>query len=314
MHAPATTLREGAPSLNITVQRPSTDSSQSLTVKLTNSHPNRVTMPSELTIPSGQLSVQFSVTAIDNEILELPTLVRIVAESTLPDLSSGAIELTVLDNDSQWHNYALPLDVDHDNNISPLDVITIINYLNSNQNPSLATVTAPNPRSYIDVDEDLFASPLDVIIVINYLNRRSNGEGESATEGTFAEEVNRSVLDSDQIEFWGPSGILVGRSSAFSYSASRYSYSYSKTPGSIQVDHLFSEAVTPLFGPFVNEIPILLFEYEYRFTQYDYEYEYEKNHRYELLATIMPDGPVLETTCFCRTKKIRPSRSDASSG
>ena len=82
----------------------------------------------------------------------------------------------------------------------------------------------------------------------------------------------------------------MGRSSAFSYSASRYSYSYSKTPGSIQVDHLFREAVTPLFGPFVNEIPILLFEYEYRFTEY--EYEYEKNHWYELLATIMPDGPM----------------------
>jgi hypothetical protein len=60
----------------------------------------------------------------------------------------------------------------------------------------------------------------------------------------------------------------VGRSSAFSYSASRYSYSYSKTPESIQVDQPFRETGTPGFGPFVNEIPILLFEYEY---------EYEKN-------------------------------------
>jgi hypothetical protein len=66
----------------------------------------------------------------------------------------------------------------------------------------------------------------------------------------------------------------VGRSSAFSYS---YSYSYSKTPESIQGDHLFREAVTPVFGPFVKEIPILLFEYEYRFAEYEYEYEYEKN-------------------------------------
>jgi hypothetical protein len=46
------------------------------------------------------------------------------------------------------------------------------------------------------------------------------------------------------------------------------------------------EAGTPVFGPFVNEIPILLFEYEYRFT----EYEYEKNQWYELPATKMPDG------------------------
>jgi hypothetical protein len=79
----------------------------------------------------------------------------------------------------------------------------------------------------------------------------------------------------------------VGRCSAFSYSASRYSYSYSKTPESIQVDHPFREAGTPVFGPLVNEIPILLFEYEYRFTEY--EYEYEKNQWYELPATIMPD-------------------------
>jgi hypothetical protein len=39
-------------------------------------------------------------------------------------------------------------------------------------------------------------------------------------------------------------------------------YSYSKTPESIQVDHLFREAVAPVFGPFVYEIPMLLFEYE----------------------------------------------------
>jgi hypothetical protein len=44
-----------------------------------------------------------------------------------------------------------------------------------------------------------------------------------------------------------------------------------------------------VFGLFVNQIPILLFEYEYRFTEY--EYEYEKNQWYELPATIMPDGP-----------------------
>ena len=81
----------------------------------------------------------------------------------------------------------------------------------------------------------------------------------------------------------------MGRSSAFSYSASRYSYSYSKTPESIQIDHLFRESVTTVFGPLVNEVPILLFEYEYRFTEY--EYEYEKNQWYESPATIMPDGP-----------------------
>jgi hypothetical protein len=67
------------------------------------------------------------------------------------------------------------------------------------------------------------------------------------------------------------------------------SCSYSKTPESIPCDQLFREAETSVFGLFVNQIPILLFEYEYRFT----EYEYEKNQWYELPATIMPDGPFL---------------------
>jgi len=61
-------------------------------------------------------------------------------------------------------------------------------------------------------------------------------------------------------------------------------------PESIQFDHPLREAGNPVFGYFVNEIPILLLEYEYRFTEY--EYEYEKNQWYELPATIMPDGPV----------------------
>jgi hypothetical protein len=90
-----------------------------------------------------------------------------------------------------------------------------------------------------------------------------------------------------EIEKVVPSGIFVGRCSAFSSSAAWYSYS--KTPESIQVDHLFRKVETSVFGLFVNQIRILLFEYEYRFTKY--EYEYQKNQWYELSATIMPDGP-----------------------
>ena len=59
----------------------------------------------------------------------------------------------------------------------------------------------------------------------------------------------------------------------------------------------------PVFGPFFNEIPTLPFEYEYRFTEY--ENEYEKYRRYELPATIIPDGPIFFASqplapCFYR--------------
>ena len=70
----------------------------------------------------------------------------------------------------------------------------------------------------------------------------------------------------------------MGEGSAFSYSASRYSYS--KTLESIQGDRFSKEAGTPVFGPHGNDIPLRPFEYEYRFTEY--EYEYEKNQWYEL--------------------------------
>ena len=42
-----------------------------------------------------------------------------------------------------------------------------------------------------------------------------------------------------------------------------------------QVDRLFKEPGTPVFGPNVNKIPIPSFEFEYRFTEYEYEYEDE---------------------------------------
>jgi hypothetical protein len=61
----------------------------------------------------------------------------------------------------------------------------------------------------------------------------------------------------------------VGRSAALSYSAKRYScsYSYSKALESIQGDPLLEEAGASIFRSFINEIPILSFEYEYPFTE-----------------------------------------------
>jgi hypothetical protein len=79
--------------------------------------------------------------------------------------------------------------------------------------------------------------------------------------------------------FFGPSGIFVGRCSR-SRTQLRGT-STSKTPDSIQVDHLFRKVETSVYDLFVNQIQILLFEYEY-----------EKNQWYELPATMMPDGPL----------------------
>ena len=92
--------------------------------------------------------------------------------------------LRLLDNDSKWHNYAMPLNVDGDEGISPLDVLAIVNYVNSNLSKDLFTATVPAPPIYIDTDDDQTVSPLDVLLVINFLNngRSGVGAGEGETE------------------------------------------------------------------------------------------------------------------------------------
>jgi hypothetical protein len=72
----------------------------------------------------------------------------------------------------------------------------------------------------------------------------------------------------------------------------------------MQGDRLFKEDGTSIFGPFVNDIPIRLFEYEYRFTEY--EYEYEKNQWYDLPATIMSDGSLFLAVVDDRRWQVPP--------
>ncbi len=80
------------------------------------------------------------------------------------------------------------------------------------------------------------------------------------------------------------------------------STSTSKTPDSIQVDHLFRKVETSVFSLFANQIPILLFKYEY-----------EKNQWYELPATMMPEGP-LPGRCSTNQALSKPSNTGQDCG
>jgi hypothetical protein len=102
-------------------------------------------------------------------------------------------DLRLQDNDSKWHNYASPLNVDGDQGISPLDVLAIVNYLNSNLSKDLFTATVTTPPTYIDTDDDQTVSPLDVLLVINFLNNKARGAGEG--------EANSLAVD------WSTTGV-----------------------------------------------------------------------------------------------------------
>lgn len=90
-------------------------------------------------------------------------------------------KIDVVSSLNTWHNYGNVHDVDGDGDVSPLDVLVLINSINRDgdrQLPARSTIQPP----YLDVDDNGELSLLDVLVVVNELNRSSifNAEGESA--------------------------------------------------------------------------------------------------------------------------------------
>ena len=67
-----------------------------------------------------------------------------------------------------YHNASMPLDVDNDLQITPLDALVVINRINDNAGEG--EDAASTPITFCDVNADGFVSPLDVLAVINELN------------------------------------------------------------------------------------------------------------------------------------------------
>jgi hypothetical protein len=161
-----------------TVFRTNADLSAALVVGLQSSDASSVSVPASIIIPAGATSANFSIVAIQDHIVTGTKLVNISA--TANGFSAGTASIRITDSDSLWHNSANPFDVDGDSSVSPLDVLSIVNFLNLNGS---GPVNLTSPPPFLDVDSDNFVSALDALAVINYLNAQSmgGGEGEFAT-------------------------------------------------------------------------------------------------------------------------------------
>ncbi len=73
-------------------------------------------------------------------------------------------------------------DVNADGTVSPMDVLNVINALNSGGSRTLAAGEGEGSKLFVDVNADGTVSPMDALLVINYINGRlaSGGEGESS--------------------------------------------------------------------------------------------------------------------------------------
>ncbi len=101
---------------------------------------------------------------------------------------SNTANVSIRIQNSKWQNPSGSLDVNADGFVSPIDILLIINYLNSGQ-PTFLPNANVAPPPYLDPSGDERVSALDIILIINYLNERNasaEGEGLGAGEGEAA--------------------------------------------------------------------------------------------------------------------------------
>ena len=88
-------------------------------------------------------------------------------------------------------------DVNASGAVTPIDVLTEINYVNAHSNPVLPAPGPNGPPPYYDVNGDGLANALDVLLIINAINTQNNtpsGEGEAVAAAQPAAVLGTSIL------------------------------------------------------------------------------------------------------------------------
>jgi hypothetical protein len=89
--------------------------------------------------------------------------------------------LTTLTAGTGWQNPRNAQDVNDDDDVTPLDVLILINYINSHPRSTALPAAPAAPPPYYDVSDDGQVTPRDVLLVINYINAHPLGAGEGET-------------------------------------------------------------------------------------------------------------------------------------
>lgn len=122
---------------------------------------------------------------LDAEQLELNVTIRDDQGTYDPLMETFVID--VLENHEPFHNSQAPEDVNNNGDISPLDAILIINYL---QRFGPGPINYDAPLRYYDVNKDGMITPLDAFLVINQVNRQI----QTSTVSTEGEDPNENPL------------------------------------------------------------------------------------------------------------------------
>jgi ELWxxDGT repeat protein len=98
-------------------------------------------------------------------------------QPVVPMAFSNLFRLDLRDLPDGWHNAAMPMDVDRDGHVVPLDVLRLIVDLNAKGSRKLELDRPVTEDAlYLDVNNDGYISPLDALLIINGINARGAGE------------------------------------------------------------------------------------------------------------------------------------------
>jgi uncharacterized repeat protein (TIGR01451 family) len=134
------------------------------------------------------ITVGVDTTYAEGDIITNTAIVNGIEDDPTPADRSSTSTVRVTHNatGTPWQNAQKPLDVNNDTFISPIDVLQIVNDLNTRRySSSTGELPIPPPSGtypYLDVTGDNFATPIDALTIINFLNANSEGEGEGAGE------------------------------------------------------------------------------------------------------------------------------------
>lgn len=103
---------------------------------------------------------------------------------------SGTFIITVSDNGSPYHNDGNPYDVNRNGEITSLDALIVINYLNI-YGPG--PVGQGDPGYGYDVNGDGMVTALDALLILNEITRIRNGDGTVGSRGEGEEESEDST-------------------------------------------------------------------------------------------------------------------------
>jgi hypothetical protein len=155
----------------------------------------------------------------------------LLANGVIVDPGAPAVD----EREHPWQNPDLPVNVNDDNAVTPLDALLIITELNRGP---LRNLPVPRPlpilaADFFDVSGDNVVAPLDALLVINDLNNNGPrvvngaGEGEITTPAMSAQAESKS---SDAAAPMNPAQGLVADRAGFTNDQNLWSTSSSRNP------------------------------------------------------------------------------------